>query len=109
MKLRDHSNQAENVLGLRDDVPSLRVICASVIRKYEDEISTDNLPMECYFLIRYLPELRKTDASLENEHEHSQNIAEKQKRLLPKWIRSDDVTQDHYSDKHVAGQTKVVE
>ena len=99
---------SENVFGLRDDVPSLQIICASEIRKYGDEISIDNLPMECYFLIRYLPELIKTDARSENEHEHSQNIAEKQKRLLPKWMRSD-VAQDHYSDEHVAGQTKVAE
>ena len=45
---------------------------------------------------------------MENEHEHSQNIAEKQKRLLPKWTRSDDVAQDNYLDEHVV-QTKVAE
>ena len=68
-----------NVFGLRDKVPSLQVIYASEILKYGNEINIENLPMDCYFLIRYLPELIKTDARSENEDEHSENIAEKQK------------------------------
>ena len=39
---------SDNVFGLRNDVPSLQVICVSEIPKYGDEINIDNLPMELF-------------------------------------------------------------
>ena len=41
----------------KDKVKSLRVICASTIRRFGDQIKLDELPYECEILVKYLPKL----------------------------------------------------
>ena len=74
----------------RDKVKSLRVICASKIRRFGDQIRIDGLPYECQVLIKYLPKLLSPHSTVTktNDQEITKTITKsvKKKRVLPSWM-----------------------
>ena len=81
----------------KDKVKSLRVICASTIRRFGDQIKLDELPYECQILVKYLPKLLTPSSKEKNEAEalstnnNSDNLADNgllpRKRVLPSWMK----------------------
>ena len=81
----------------KDKVKSLRVICASTIRRFGDQIKLDELPYECQILVKYSPKLLTPSSKEKNEAEtlstnnNSDNLADNgllpRKRVLPSWMK----------------------
>ena len=75
-----------------DRVPSLRVTCASKIRRYGHEIRIDELPRELQILVRYLPGLTANSTATTNitrnidSNGPDQGRRRGQQRVLPKWM-----------------------
>ena len=77
----------------KDKVKSLRMICASTVRRFGDQIKLDELPYECQILVKYLPKLLTPSSKEKNEAEtlstnnNSDNLADNgllsRKRVLP--------------------------
>ena len=81
----------------KDKVKSLRVICASTIRCFGEQIKLDELPYECQILVKYLPKLLTPSSKEKNEAEtlstnnNSDNLADNgllpRKRVLSSWMK----------------------
>ena len=72
----------------KDKVKSLRVICASTIGRFGDQIKLDELPYECQILVQYLSKFLTPSSKEKNEAEtlstnnNSDNLADN--GLLPR-------------------------
>ena len=98
-------------------VPSLRVICASKIRRYGHEIRIDELPRELQILVRYLPELTTNSTATTNiirnidSNKPDQRRGHGQQRVLPKWMTqtkpTSGGTENSQDVLHVEGGTVV--
>ena len=81
----------------KDKVKSLRVICASKIRRFGDQIKLDEILYECQILVKCLPKLLTPNSKEKNEAETSStnnnfdNLADNgllpRKRVLPSWMK----------------------
>ena len=85
----------------KDKVKSLRVICASTIRRFGDQIRLDELPYECQILVKYLTpsSKEKNEAETLSTNNNSDNLADSgllpRKRVLPSWMKQP--SERHYS------------
>ena len=83
--------------SIRTKLKSLRVIFASTIRRFGDQIKLAELPYECQILVKYLPKLLTPSSKEKNEAEtlstnnNSDNLADNgllpRKRVLPSWMK----------------------
>ena len=77
----------------KDKVKSLRVICASTIRHFGDQIKLDELPYDCQILVKYLTpsSKEKNEAETLSTNNNSDNLADNgllpRKRVLPSWMK----------------------
>ena len=81
----------------KDKGKSLRVICASKIRYFGDQIKLDEPPYECQILVKYLPKLLTPSSTEKNEAEtlsinnNSDNLVDNgllpRKRVPPSWMK----------------------
>ena len=73
----------------KDQVKSLRAICAAKIRRFGDQIKIDELPYECQVLvIKYLPKLLTENPNTQLRNENTNTAANSvegsaKKRVLP--------------------------
>ena len=76
----------------KDQVKSLRVICAAKIRRLADQIKIDELPYECQVLVKYLPKLLTENPNTQLRNENTNAAANSvegsaKKRVLPSWMK----------------------
>ena len=76
----------------KDQVKSLRVICAAKIRRFGDQIKIDELPYECQVLVKYLPKLLTENPNTQLSNENTNAAANSvegsaKKRVLPSWMK----------------------
>ena len=70
-----------------ESVPSLRVICAAKIRSYGQEISLNELPLECQLLVKCVPKLINTDSQIADSVVSEQSTSKRNaERTSPSWM-----------------------